>query len=81
MAKIEVGMIVKYSPEWCEPGEETYFHVVKENRQNPVTGEMSRWLIETLGTYMAIPPTDVVEDYMIIPTGVNVKDYVVSPET
>lgn len=51
-----------------------YHHVVKENRMNPVTGQMSRWLIETINTGMALNPTEVVETEMIEPTGFDVKN-------
>ena len=68
MRKIEVGMIVRYAPEWCNPGEENLVHVVLENRVNPVTGKMSRYKIKTLNTNLFLPPVEDVEDYMIIPT-------------
>lgn len=75
--RIEEGMIVRYAPEWCSPGERRYLHVVKENRLNPVTNEMTRWLIETINMQnMVFHPTSVVEDYMIEPTGFNIKDYI-----
>ena len=47
-AMIKEGMIVRFSRKWCSEGERKYLHLVKENRLNPVTGEMTRWLIETL---------------------------------
>ena len=71
---IEPGMIVRYAPEWSEPGERRFLHVVLENRKNPVTGEMSRWLIRTINSGMTIAPTATVEDYMIEPTGLTVND-------
>ena len=74
MAEIKVGMIVRYHPDFCSEGERKYLHVVRENRLNPVTGEMSRWLIETLGTGMFLNPTEVVEDCMIVPTGLTVEE-------
>ncbi len=74
---IETGMIVRYSPRWCTPGERGYLHLVRENRLNPVTGKMSRWLIETINMKnMTIHPTSEVEDYMIEPTGINIRDYI-----
>lgn len=73
---IRVGMIVRYAPEWRSPGEEKYLHVVRENRLNPVTQEMTRWLIETINSSLFINPTETVEDYMIEPTGFNVEDYI-----
>ena len=75
--KIEEGMIVRYAPNWCSPDERKYLHVVKENRLNPVTNEMTRWLIETINMQnMVFHPTEVVEDYMLEPTGFNIKDYI-----
>ena len=74
MAEISVGMIVRYAPNWCSEGERKYLHVVKENRLNPVTGQMTRWLIETINTGMAFNPTEVVDDCMIEPTGLDVKN-------
>jgi len=74
MAEIKVGMIVRYHPDFCSEGERKYLHVVRENRLNPVTGEMSRWLIETLGTGMFLNPTEVVEDCMIVPMGLTVEE-------
>ena len=72
---IEVGMIVRYAPNWCSPGERKYLHVVKENRLNPVTGQMTRWLIETINSGLTIAnPTEVVDDVMIEPTGFTVED-------
>lgn len=72
---IKEGMIVRYKPEWCSPGERRYLHVVKENQINPVTGEMTRWLISTINMEnMTLYPTSVVEDYMIEPTGANIFD-------
>ena len=74
MAEISVGMIVRYAHGWCSDGERKYLHVVKENRLNPVTGQMTRWLIETINTGMALNPTEVVDDCMIEPTGFDVKN-------
>ena len=71
---IKVGMIVRYAPDWCSPGERKYLHVVKENQLNPVTGKMTRWLIQTINTQLFLQPTSVVEDYMIEPTGMTVED-------
>ena len=74
---IEEGMIVRFAPQWCSPGERRYLHVVRENRLNPVTDEMSRWLIETINMRnMVLHPTSEVEDYMIEPTGFNIRDYI-----
>ncbi len=71
---IKAGMIVRYAPDWCSPGEEKYLHVVIENQLNPVTGKMTRWLIRTINTKLFLQPTSVVEDYMIEPTGMTVDD-------
>ena len=73
---IEVGMIVRYAPEWCSQEERKYLHVVKENRISPITGEMTRWLIEAINTGMFFHPTEDVEGYMIEPTGFNINDLI-----
>lgn len=65
---IEKGMIVRFADGWCSPGERKYLHIVLENRLNPVTGKMTRWLIETINMEnMKFHPTEVVDDYMIEP--------------
>ena len=70
MSRIREGMLVRYAAKWCSEGERKYIHVVKENRLNPVTNEMTRWLIQTVNMENAtFAPTEVVEDYMIEPTG------------
>ena len=70
-------MIVRYAPEWCSEGERKYLHVVKENYLNPVTNEMSRWLIETINMKnMFFNPTEVVDECMIEPTGISVDDII-----
>jgi len=61
----KVGDIVKYKSEWCSPGEEVYRHRLIENRRNPVSGKMSRWLIETINTSLTLGSMSVVDDYMI----------------
>ena len=74
---IHEGMIVRFTPTWCSPEERRYLHVVKENRLNPVTGKMTRWLIQTINMkHMTIQPSSVVEEYMIEPTGFTVNDNV-----
>ena len=73
--KIKEGMIVRYAAGWCSPGERRYLHVVKENRLNPVTGEMTRWLIETINMEnMVFHPTETVDECMIEPTGFGIED-------
>lgn len=72
--RIKEGMLVRYAPEWCSPGEEKYLHVVLENRLNPVTGKMTRWLIKTINSSLVFAPTSEVEDYMIEPTGFKVSE-------
>lgn len=67
--RIREGMIVRYAPQWCSPGEEKYLHVVKERRLNPVTGEMTRWLITTINSKLFLPPSEVVDDEMLMPIG------------
>lgn len=67
-AQIKKGMIVRYTKEWCSPGERKYLHVVLENRMNPVTGEMTRWLIQTLNMEnMFFKPLEEVDECMIEP--------------
>lgn len=68
---IKEGMIVRYVPEWCNsPAERKYLHVVLENRLNPVTGEMTRWLIKTINMEnMVFQPTEVVDECMIEAVG------------
>lgn len=74
LTMIKAGMIVRYAPDLCSPGEEKYLHVVIESQLNPVTGKMTRWLIRTINTKLFLQPTSVVEDYMIEPTGMTVDD-------
>lgn len=61
----EVGTIVKYKDEWCSEGERKYRHIIKEQRLNPVTNEMTRYLIETINTTLTLNPTSVVDECMI----------------
>ena len=72
--KIKVGMIVRYASAWCEPEERKYLHVVKENRLNPCTNEMTRWLIETINSNLFLNPTETVDECMIEPTGFSVEE-------
>ena len=72
---IRTGMIVRYKSGWCSEGERKYLHVVRENRLNPVTGEMTRWLIETINTSLFLNPTEVVDECMIEPTGFSAEDF------
>lgn len=65
---IKVGMLVRYADGWCSEGEKHLVHIVVENRLNPCTGEMTRWLIETVNSNISIAnPSETVEDYMIEP--------------
>ena len=60
------GTVVRYKKEWCSPEELKYIHVVIENRLNPVSGEMSRYLIETLNSGLTLcNPSEVVDEEMI----------------
>lgn len=71
----KIGEIVRYNPKWCSAGEMQYLHVIRENRLNPVTNTMSRYLIETINMQnMTIHPTETVDDFMIQPTGFNIHD-------
>ena len=36
---------------------------------NPVTGEMTRWLIETINSGLTLNPTEVVDEEMLEPVG------------
>ncbi len=74
MNEIKPGMIVRYSPDWCTPGERHLLHLVRENRMNPVTGEMTRFLITTLNSNLFLPPSEVVDDVMLEPTGFTLDD-------
>ena len=65
--KIKEGMLVRYRREWCGDGERKYIHLVLENRLNPCTGEMTRWLIRTLNSNSVLGYTETVDDYMIEP--------------
>ena len=47
----------------------------KKNRLNPVTGQMTRWLIQTLNSGLSIQPSEVVEECMIEPTGFEIGDF------
>ena len=64
-----VGDIVRYSPNWCSSEERKYQHVLRERRMNPVTGEMTRWLIETINSGLTLNPTEVVDEEMLEPVG------------
>lgn len=61
----KVGDIVKYKKEWCSEDELKYRHRVLEIRLNPVTDEMSRYLIETINTSLSLNPTETVDEFMI----------------
>lgn len=62
---IKEGSIVRYADGWCNPEEKKYLHIVLENRLNPVTGKMTRWLIQTINSKLTLAPTEVVDDFMI----------------
>lgn len=63
---MKVGSVVRYRKEWCSEGEREYIHIVRENRLNPVTNEMTRWLIETINMKnMYFHPMQVVDECMI----------------
>ena len=61
----KVGEIVKYKKEWCSEDELKYRHKILEVRLNPVTNEMSRYLVETINTSLSLNPTEVVDGFMI----------------
>lgn len=64
---LKPGMLVRYADGWCSEGEKKHVHLILENYLNPVTGEMTRWLIVTITTSNVIKPQEVVDDYMIEP--------------
>ena len=57
----KVGEIVKYSPRFCEAGEEMYIHQVME--VNPDTGKC---LISTLNTSLTLGSSERVDEEMIV---------------
>lgn len=61
----EIGTVVKYRKGWCSEGEEKYRHIVLEHRLNPITGEMSRLLIQTINTHLSLAPTETVDEEMV----------------
>ena len=71
----KIGDIVRYCAEWCTPGERKYLHVIKENYAHPITGKMTRWLIQTINMEnMILKPCSVVDEYMIEKTNFNIKE-------
>ncbi len=71
----KVGDIVRYNPKWCSEGERKYLHIIKENRLNPVTGQMTRYLIETINMEnMTFNPTETVDECMIDHTGFSIEN-------
>ena len=62
----KVGDIVRYKNGWCSDGERKYLHIVREIRLNPVTNQMTRYLIETINMeHMTLNPTETVDECMI----------------
>ena len=62
----KVGDIVRYKNGWCSDGERKYLHIVKEVRINPITNQMTRYLIETVNMeHMTLNPTETVDECMI----------------
>ena len=67
---IKIGAIVRYADEWSTPQERHLRHIVRENVLNPVTGKMTRWVIETINgsKYLGyLNPVETVDAEMIIP--------------
>ena len=63
---LKKGDLVRYRTEWCNsPEEREYIHAVIEQRLNPITGEMTRYLIATLNTSLILGATEVVDACMI----------------
>lgn len=63
----KIGTIVRYADKWCNsPDEKQYRHIVLENRLNPVTNQMTRYLIKTINMEnMTFQPSEIVDEYMI----------------
>lgn len=67
-SKIHVGMIVRYNAKWCRPEEANDHLLVRENRMNPVTHEMTRWVVQNLDvTILDSYPVEDVDNFMIEP--------------
>ena len=58
--EFKVGDIVKYSPEFCGPGEEKYIHQIME-----INEETGNILIVTLNTSLTLGASEVVKAKMI----------------
>jgi len=58
--EFKVGDIVKYSPEFCGPGEEKYIHRIME-----INEETGNILIVTLNTALTLGASEVVKAKMI----------------
>lgn len=67
----KVGDIVRYAPEWCEPSERRYLHVIKEDRSDP-TATDTRWLIQTINSDSYLGHSETVDGCMIEPTGFDI---------
>ena len=65
--KFNIGDKVRYTKEWATPEELTQTHTIIEQRLNPVTDELTRYLIRNDdATYLnGISSTEVVDDFMI----------------
>lgn len=66
---IKEGMIVKFAPEWCSPGERKYLLVVLE-----VYPDVERCKVQFLNTSMVFQPVEIVDYKMITYTGFNITD-------
>lgn len=65
----KIGTYVRYRKEWCEEVERNDILVIRENWLNPVTNEMTRYLVENLSYTIlhGLHPTECVEEDMIEP--------------
>ena len=76
---IKVGSVVRYRKAWCREEERHLLHVVRENRLNPCTNEMTRWDIETINgvKYLGfMNPVETVDECMIEDTGLSIEDII-----
>ena len=69
--KFKVGDIVRYAPEWCDPSERRYLHIIKEDRSDPTAND-TRWLIQTINSESFLGHIETVDGCMIESTGFNI---------
>ena len=66
-SKIKPGMLVRYTPAWCNPGEENFLLLVREERTS--SGRATRWDVQNLSVaYLGgVHRMETVEEFMIEP--------------